>query len=121
MIKPDGVQRRLIGDIISRFESKGFMLRAMKLTKPSTDQLEEHYRDLKAKSFFPKLVRFMSSGPVVAMVSDALQSSICNGLVFNNHLVNNKTGLGREKCRTDVSIHARDDESNGIRSGHHQR
>lgn len=69
MIKPDGVQRRIVGDIISRFESKGFLLRAMKMTNPTQDMLEEHYRELKTKSFFPKLIRFMSSGPVVAMVS----------------------------------------------------
>lgn len=68
MIKPDGVQRGLIGNIIGRFERKGFKLVAMKMTSPSKSHLENHYSDLKSKSFFPGLIRYMSMGPVVAMV-----------------------------------------------------
>eukprot|EP01038_Epipyxis_sp_PR26KG_P007299 gene7299-9944_t len=68
MIKPDGVQRRVVGEIITRFEAKGYLLKGLKLTTPSKETLEEHYRDLKEKSFFPKLMGYMSSGPVVAMV-----------------------------------------------------
>lgn len=62
MIKPDGVQRRVIGDIISRFEAKGFLLKGLKLTTPTVETLQEHYQDLKAKAFFPKLISYMSSG-----------------------------------------------------------
>jgi len=68
MIKPDGVQRGLVGDIIKRFEQKGFKLVAMKLTKPSQEHMEAHYEDLKTKKFFPGLISYMTSGPVVAMV-----------------------------------------------------
>jgi nucleoside-diphosphate kinase len=68
MIKPDGVQRTLVGNIISRFEQKGFKLTGLKLITPSKALLEEHYQDLKTKGFFPKLMGYMSSGPVVAMV-----------------------------------------------------
>ena len=68
MIKPDGVQRGVIGNIISRFEAKGYLLKALKLTTPSQATLEEHYKDLREKKFFPKLMQYMSSGPVVAMV-----------------------------------------------------
>jgi len=68
MIKPDGVQRKVIGNIINRFEAKGYQLKGLKLTTPSVETLEEHYKDLKSKSFFPKLMSYMSSGPVVAMV-----------------------------------------------------
>eukprot|EP00597_Dinobryon_sp_UTEXLB2267_P001285 CAMPEP_0170058938 /NCGR_PEP_ID=MMETSP0019_2-20121128/1377_1 /TAXON_ID=98059 /ORGANISM="Dinobryon sp., Strain UTEXLB2267" /LENGTH=142 /DNA_ID=CAMNT_0010264011 /DNA_START=153 /DNA_END=581 /DNA_ORIENTATION=+ len=68
MIKPDGVQRGVVGNIISRFESKGYLLKALKLTTPDQQTLEEHYKDLREKSFFPKLMKYMSSGPVVAMV-----------------------------------------------------
>lgn len=68
MIKPDAVQRGLVGKIIERFETKGFVLKAMKLTLPTKGILEEHYRDLKDKPFFPKVLSFMTSGPVVAMV-----------------------------------------------------
>ena len=67
-VKPDGVQRGLVGKIICRFEEKGFRLCAMKMTTASKDLLEMHYADLSSKPFFPKLVEFMSSGPVVAMV-----------------------------------------------------
>ena len=68
MIKPDGVQRGLVGDIIGRFEKKGYLLRGLKLLTPSQSLLEEHYESLKAKPFFPKLMGYMRSGPVVAMV-----------------------------------------------------
>ena len=68
MVKPDGVQRGLVGDIISRFEKRGYQLCALKMRTASKELLEEHYGDLKSKPFFPGLVKFMSSGPVVSMV-----------------------------------------------------
>jgi nucleoside-diphosphate kinase len=68
MIKPDGVQRGVVGNIITRFENKGFCLKAMKLVTPQKETLEEHYKDLASKPFFPKLMGYMTSGPVVAMV-----------------------------------------------------
>lgn len=68
MIKPDGVQRGLVGEIIKRFEAKGYKLVAMKLCKTSQAHMETHYEDLKSKKFFPGLISYMTSGPVVAMV-----------------------------------------------------
>lgn len=68
MVKPDGVQRGLVGEIIKRFEQKGFKLIAMKLTAPGKEHLEKHYADLKDKKFFPGLITYMTSGPVIAMV-----------------------------------------------------
>ncbi|PAA75587.1 hypothetical protein BOX15_Mlig008873g2, partial [Macrostomum lignano] len=68
MIKPDGVQRGLVGKIIKRFEQRGFRLVAMKMMQPGRPLLEEHYGDLKAKPFFPGLIDYMLSGPVVCMV-----------------------------------------------------
>ncbi|KAI4874842.1 hypothetical protein NFI96_010391 [Prochilodus magdalenae] len=67
-IKPDGVQRGLIGEIIKRFEQKGFKLVGMKMLRASEDLLKQHYSDLKDRPFYPGLVSYMSSGPVVAMV-----------------------------------------------------
>lgn len=67
MIKPDGVQRGLVGQIIARFEAKGFKLVALKVCRPSKQLLEEHYVDIKSRSFFPGFLAFMASGPVVAM------------------------------------------------------
>jgi len=68
MIKPDGVHRGLVGEIIKRFEQKGFKLVAMKFTWASEDLLKKHYADLSTKCFFAGLVKYMSSGPVVPMV-----------------------------------------------------
>ncbi|MDP5273801.1 nucleoside-diphosphate kinase [Chengkuizengella axinellae] len=68
MIKPDGVQRNVMGDIISRFEQKGFQLRAGKFTVLSQEQAEKHYEEHKDKPFFGELIEFITSGPVFAMV-----------------------------------------------------
>jgi nucleoside-diphosphate kinase len=67
-IKPDGVQRGLIGPIVSRFESRGYKLVAIKLVTPSKQHLETHYSDLAGKPFFPGLIEYMLSGPICAMV-----------------------------------------------------
>uniref|UniRef100_G3MP76 Nucleoside diphosphate kinase n=1 Tax=Amblyomma maculatum TaxID=34609 RepID=G3MP76_AMBMU len=67
-IKPDGVQRGLIAEIVSRFERKGFKLVAIKLVVPSNDFAQKHYHDLKERPFFNGLCDFLSSGPVLAMV-----------------------------------------------------
>jgi nucleoside-diphosphate kinase len=67
-IKPDGVQRGLIGEIISRFEAKGFTLVALKLMSVSRELAEAHYDVHRERPFFPGLVEFIISSPVVAMV-----------------------------------------------------
>ncbi|KAF8575541.1 nucleoside diphosphate kinase [Ramaria rubella] len=74
MVKPDGVQRGLVGKIIKRFEQRGFKLIAMKLVHATKEHLEKHYEDLKGKSFFPGLINYMASGPVVAMVWQGLDA-----------------------------------------------
>ncbi|XP_015599905.1 nucleoside diphosphate kinase [Cephus cinctus] len=74
MIKPDGVQRGLVGKIIQRFEEKGFKLVALKMVWASEDLLKQHYADLAARPFFPGLVKYMSSGPVVPMVWEGLNA-----------------------------------------------
>merc|ERR1712012_1077897 len=65
MIKPDGVQRGLVGEIIKRFEQKGFQLVAMKFMQADEELLKQHYADLSSKPFFPGLIKYMASGPVV--------------------------------------------------------
>ncbi|XP_037545500.1 nucleoside diphosphate kinase, mitochondrial [Nematolebias whitei] len=67
-VKPDGVQRRLVGQIIQRFEQRGFRLVGLKMLQASEDLLSEHYCQLRSKPFFPILLQYMTSGPVVAMV-----------------------------------------------------
>ena len=68
MIKPDGVQRGLVGEIIKRFETKGFTLVGLKLMAVSRELAEKHYAVHKERPFFAGLVEFITSGPVVAMV-----------------------------------------------------
>jgi nucleoside-diphosphate kinase len=74
MIKPDGVHRGIVGEIIKRFENKGFKLVAMKFMQASVEHLEKHYADLSKKPFFAGLVKYMASGPVVAMVWEGLNA-----------------------------------------------
>jgi nucleoside-diphosphate kinase len=76
LVKPDGVQRGLIGEIIGRFERRGLHLVGMKFMQMTKAQAEEHYGEHKDKKFFPGLVAFITSAPVVAMVwegTDAIQ------------------------------------------------
>ena len=70
--RTDGVQPGLVGDIIKRFEQKGFKLVAMKFMHASEDLLSEHYADLSSLPFFGGLVKFMASGPVFSMVWEGL-------------------------------------------------
>jgi len=74
MIKPDGVQRGLVGEIIKRFENRGYKMVGCKMTKPTRKHLEQHYSDLSSKPFFNGLVDYMDSGPVVAMVWEGLEA-----------------------------------------------
>ena len=67
MIKPDGVQRNLVGEIISRVEAKGFSITKIKMMAISKELAEQHYGEHKDKPFFNDLVSFITSGPVVAM------------------------------------------------------
>ncbi|KAI5246389.1 Nucleoside Diphosphate Kinase [Manis pentadactyla] len=66
-VKPDGVQRQLVGDVIQRFEQKGFGLVGMKMLQVPECVVAEHYHDLQRTPFYPALISYMSSGPVVAM------------------------------------------------------
>ena len=67
-VKPDGVQRHLVGEIIRRYEAKGFKLVGLKLLQPTRELAEKHYAVHKERPFFAGLVEFITSGPVVAMV-----------------------------------------------------
>jgi len=67
-IKPDGVQRGLVNEVIKRFEQRGYKLVALKFLVPSEELLNKHYEEHIGKKFFPGLVNYMMSGPVVAMV-----------------------------------------------------
>lgn len=68
MVKPDGVQRGLVGKILSRFEDKGLKIKALKMLKISKDLAHNHYSEHKEKVFFSDLITFITSGPVAAMI-----------------------------------------------------
>ena len=74
MVKPDGVHRGLVGEIIKRFEERGFKLIALKMASPNQEHFEKHYADLAGKKFFPSLIQYMLTGPVVATVWQGTQA-----------------------------------------------
>ena len=67
LIKPDGVKRNLIGEIIARCERKGYKVVNLRLVEPSRELLAKHYAEHEGKSFYEPLMDFMSSGPIVAI------------------------------------------------------
>ena len=73
-IKPDGVQRGLIGDIVKRFEQKGYKISAMKMLKVTDEQARAHYAEHEGKPFYPRLIKYIQSGPVVAMVVEGVNA-----------------------------------------------
>lgn len=68
LIKPDGVKRGLCGEIISRFERRGLRIAALKLLKMTEQQASIHYHEHLKKPFYPELLKFMISGPLIAML-----------------------------------------------------
>jgi nucleoside-diphosphate kinase len=74
LVKPDGLQRGLIGEIISRFEKKGLKLVGLKMTRMTDDMLNEWYAEHKGKEFFEDLKQFMGSQPIVAMVWEGIDA-----------------------------------------------
>lgn len=77
LIKPDGVKRGFVGEILTRMEHRGFKFERLELKQANPDLLREHYKDLVEKPFFPSLVEYMTSGPVIAGVlvgSDVIHS-----------------------------------------------
>jgi len=68
MVKPDGVQRGLVGEVIARFERRGFKLVALKLFRIDRGLAQRHYEEHQGKPFFEELVRYITSGPVAALV-----------------------------------------------------
>ena len=71
-IKPDAVNRGCVGEIISRFEKKGFKLLAMKLLQPTKEIAAQHYAEHIGKPFYDNLVNFITSGPIVAMIIEGV-------------------------------------------------
>ena len=68
LIKPDGVKRHLVGEVISRIENKGYEISAIRMLNADRNLLADHYQEHQGKPFYEPLVEFMSSGPIVALV-----------------------------------------------------
>jgi len=68
LIKPDGVQRGLVGPILARFEARGLKFAALKLMQVPTDLAERHYAEHEGKPFYPGLIRYITAAPIIAMV-----------------------------------------------------
>ncbi|KAB7672929.1 nucleoside-diphosphate kinase [Bacillus sp. B1-b2] len=123
MVKPDGVQRNLIGNIVQRFEQKGFQLVGAKLMLITEEQAKAHYQEHVEKPFFSELVEFITSGPVFAMVwegegvivkarqmmgktdpLDAMPGTIRGdfGMVKNKNIIHGSDGL--ESATREISI-----------------
>ena len=74
MIKPDGVQKKLVGEIIKRLENKGLNIEDIKMLKISKELAETHYEEHKSKPFYDDLIHYITSGPVVAMIISGEQA-----------------------------------------------
>ena len=70
LVKPDGVRRGLVGEVIARVEGKGYTISALRMLQADRALLERHYAEHQGKPFFEPLVEFMMSGPIVAMVAE---------------------------------------------------
>ncbi|NWI87463.1 NDKM protein, partial [Pitta sordida] len=98
LAKPDALQRRLLGNIIQRFERRGFKLVAMKLLQAEPGLVERHYREQRNKPFYPALVAYMTSGPLVAMVWEGY-----NVVRGTRAMVGDSESAGT--IRGDLSVH----------------
>ena len=81
MLKPDAIHRRLVGKIVSRFEDRGYKLVGLKFMQPSQQILQEHYKDLSEKAFFPGLITYMLSGPVLCTVWEGKDGKDLNSYI----------------------------------------
>jgi nucleoside-diphosphate kinase len=82
LLKPDAVQRRLVGEVTGRFEAKGLRLVGLKLVHTSRDLAEKHYAVHKGKPFYESLLTFLTSGPTVAMVWEGREAvAVCRNMM----------------------------------------
>ncbi|XP_048188510.1 nucleoside diphosphate kinase, mitochondrial isoform X1 [Perognathus longimembris pacificus] len=101
-LKPDGIQRRLVGAVIQRFERRGFKLVEMKMLQAPESILAEHYQDLQRKPFYPALIIYMSSGPIVAMVWEGYNVVQASRAMIGH---TDSTEAASGTIRGDFSIH----------------
>lgn len=119
MLKPGVVNRRIVGEVISRLEKKGLKLIGMKMMKITSDLADKHYAEHKDKSFYRDLQTYITSGPVVAMVFEAEECvAIVRKLVGATKVTEAQPGTirGDYALHTNLNIiHASDSPKNGER------
>ena len=112
MVKPDGVQRGLIGEVVSRIERKGMKIVAMKMLHITQETAERHYAEHREKPFFNALVDYITSGPVVAMVVEGKNAiSVIRKLVGKTNPIEADPGTIRGDLAMDIGrniVHASD-------------
>lgn len=116
MLKPDTIQRGLVGEVLARLERKGFRLAALKLIQVSEEQAARHYAVHKDKPFYPRLVEYIRSSPVIVMVLEAPDAvAQLRALVGATRPNEAAPGTLRGDLGTDISnnlIHASDSPEN---------
>ena len=101
LVKPDGVQRSLVGTIISKFEGRGLKLIGLKMQQLSKETAEEHYGEHKGKPFYDGLVNFITSGPLVAM---AFEGDNCIEICRSTMGATNPFSAGPGTIRGDFAV-----------------
>jgi nucleoside-diphosphate kinase len=118
LLKPDAVQRRLVGEVIGRFEKKGLRLCALKLVKCSRELAEKHYAVHKGKPFYESLLSFLTSGPTVAMVWEGREAvSTCRVLMGLTDGAKSPPGTIRGDFGLSVQnnlVHGSDSQENAV-------
>ena len=119
MVKPDGVRRGLVGEVIGRIEAKGYSLAEIKLFTIDRGLAEEHYGEHAEKSFFGELVDFITSGPVVAMVVQGPDSVVSMRKIMGaTNPIEAKPGSIRGDLATVITeniVHGSDSEESAAR------
>ena len=92
LFKPDCVQRRLVGRVLSRFEDKGFNVIAMKMMRVTSDLARQHYEEHVDKPFYPGLEKFITGAPVVAAIIEGLEAIRGELGLADGHIVNLRDG-----------------------------
>ncbi|MFP3064307.1 MAG: nucleoside-diphosphate kinase [Sulfolobus sp.] len=114
MIKPDGVKRRLVGEIISRFEKRGLNIIGLKMVQMDRSIAEKLYEEHKGKSFFEELINYVTSGPVVCMVVEGDEAvSVVRKMIGNTDPKEAPPGTIRGDyalSKAENVIHASDSE-----------
>ena len=119
MIKPDGVARGLVGEVISRIEKKGLKIVAMKMIKMSKEQAEKLYEVHKGKPFYEGLIKYVTSGPVVVMVVKGPQAvKVVRNLIGATNPIEAAFGTIRGDFGLDIGrniVHASDSPENSLK------